>query len=60
MFCYPCSGEALQSILMLVSADGLYEMHKGGKGMSVAQWSISRAEEVIKAWQREFTSVGYC
>ena len=42
---------------MLVSAKNLYHTHKADKGMSISQWSVEKAEEVLKAWQREFTKV---
>ena len=42
---------------MLVSAKNLYHAHKANKGMSIPQWSVEKAEEVLKAWQREFTNV---
>eukprot|EP00794_Sanderia_malayensis_P007816 gene7816-8662_t len=51
------SGEALQSVLYLLSSDDVYSAHKDGKGLSIPNWSRQKAEEVIKAWQRKFTKI---
>ena len=52
-----CSGEALQTVLMLFSAKDIYHTHKANKGMSISQWSVEKADEVLKEWQRAFTKV---
>ncbi|XP_065070103.1 protein patched homolog 1-like [Rhopilema esculentum] len=49
------SGKGLQSVLMLESANDLYSSQITDKGMSIPQWSVEKADQVIKAWQREFT-----
>jgi hypothetical protein len=55
------SAEALQSLFFLTTAPDVFARHKLGakKGLNLTTWNTDQANQVLVAWQRNFSSLVY-
>ena len=49
------SAKGLQTLFSLMGAKNMYEFHEGIK--TGPDWSIERAEAILKNWERKFAEV---
>lgn len=61
LFVCSCSAAALQSVVMLMGVNNLYNYHQDRywRGEGSYEWNVDIAREVLETWQKNFTKVCY-